>query len=482
MTLEALRARFATPHEARLLVHRGTFGDAVGAEAIARELRARAGSPARIVDAPAPAEHWGLPSAVVERDGEAFIFRRLDESGVDGALACLAGEQGGEPLASSGGLLARVGGTDGSLGDALATDAYAAAARALSMSPDELLDAVEACDLTGRGGAHFPVAMKWRFGRSPEALLVVNAEEGEPGVFKDRVMLEGDPHRLIEGLIIAHHVVGGAGRAIVYINGQAHAARASLERAIAEASEAGILGGDALGIRVDLAIELRSGAGGYVCGEETVILNSIEGQRPVPRFKPPQITEAGLFGAPTVLNNVETLCAVTLIFDQPYVATKLLSLSGAIARPGVHEVAPDGTTTWRDVLATAGAEPAEARALLLGGPSGSFVPPSQFDEPLEMRALGAAGIVVLGAKADLGAVVRDLAAYNAQESCGECTPCREGTQRLVELLDERALDRGRTEALIEVMTEASLCQLGGMAGRPVLSALQHFPDAIRAGA
>ena len=478
MTLEELRDRYPSHPGPRVLVHRGTFGDAAGAATVAEALRDRLGD--LVVDAPCGPDHWAAPSATVIRDGQLFHLRRLDESGVEPVLACLAGDAEIEPEPQPGGLLARVGVTDGSLRDALAGGAYASAARALAMPPEDVIAAIEAQGLTGRGGAHFPTAMKWRFAAAhDDPLLVVNAEEGEPGVFKDRVMLEGDPHRLIEGLIIACHAVG-AGRAYIYINGHARGARAALERALGEAAEAGIVGGDALGAAVALDIDVRSGAGGYVCGEETVILNSIEGQRPVPRFKPPQITDAGLFGRPTVLNNVETLAATTQLFDEPYVASKLVSLSGAVPRPGLYEVPVDGVTSWRDVLQRAGADATQVQALLLGGPSGVFVPPQQFDAPLEMRALGSGGVVALGAEADVGRIVRDLAAYNARESCGECTPCREGTQRLVELLDEPRLDRARAEALIEVMAEASLCQLGGMAGRPLTSALEHLPDAFDA--
>ncbi|MDA1241318.1 MAG: NADH-quinone oxidoreductase subunit E, partial [Chloroflexi bacterium] len=240
---------------------------------------------------------------------------------------------------------------------------------------------------------------------------------------------------------------------------------------------AGILDGRALG-GAPVAIEVRAGAGGYVCGEESVILNSIEGERPVPRFKPPFATDAGLWGRPTVINNVETICAVTTILDDPPPPTKLIPLSGAIARPGLYEVPVDGATTWAGLLAMAGANPHRTRALLLGGPSGRFVPPEEYEEPLTMRGLGAGGIVVLPLDADIARITRSLAAYNAQESCGECTPCREGTQRLVEFLADPMAYRKEIDDLIEVMSEASLCMLGGMAGRPVTSALVLFPEAF----
>jgi NADH:ubiquinone oxidoreductase subunit F (NADH-binding) len=209
-----------------------------------------------------------------------------------------------------------------------------------------------------------------------------------------------------------------------------------------------------------------------------VILNSIEGQRPVPRYKPPYATDTGLFNRSTVINNAETLAAVTTIFENPPPPTKLVSLSGDIPRPGLYEVPVDGATTWAGVLAMAGANPQQVQAILLGGPSGAFVRPEQFEDALEMRGLGAGGTVVLGPDADIAQVTRDLASYNQRESCGECTPCREGSARLVQLLADAPGNRERIDDLIEVLTEGSLCQLGGMAGRPVQSALDQFPAAF----
>ncbi len=481
MTLASLRAAYP-PFEgdARVLVHGGSCGHAVGIAPLIDELRraARGG----FAEAACDGACWAAPAATVLREGHSHRFDRLDESGVAPLLICMAGScDGGDE--SREGLMARLGRSDGTLGGALAAGGYAAAAQALAIAPGAVIDAVEALGLTGRGGAHFPTDRKWRFasGMGEPPVIVVNAEEGEPGAFKDRHLLEGDPHRLLEGMIIAAHATG-ATQAYLYVNGQARNARASFERALGEATEAGIVGGDALGAAVDLAIEIRSGAGGYVCGEETVILNSIEGERPVPRFKPPQITVSGLFGRPTLLNNVETLAAVTLLFDPPPAPTKLIPLSGAVPRPGLYEVAVDGQSTWETVLAAAGAAPADVAALLLGGPSGSFVPPSEFATPLEMVGLGAGAVTALAAGTDIAGVTLNLARYNAQESCGECTPCREGTVRLVQLLEAPAIDRARVDELIEVMTEASLCQLGGMAGRPVASALTAFPEAFTIGA
>jgi NADH-quinone oxidoreductase subunit F len=490
VTLDALRAAHLAfegeEGEARVLVHGGTCGHAVGAGPHADLLRQSAGD--ACAEAACDGACWAAPAATVLRPRHSHRFARLDESGLEPLLTCLAGScdassDDRDDRDGRGGLMSRLGRTDGTLAGALAAGAYEAAALALAMTPVEVIDAVEAMGLTGRGGAHFPTGRKWRFATGGEPpVLVVNAEEGEPGVFKDRHMLEGDPHRVIEGMLIAAHATG-ATDAYVYVNGQARRARAAFEQALAEATEAGILGGEALGAPVELTVEVRSGAGGYVCGEETVILNSIEGQRPVPRFKPPQITEAGLFGRPTLLNNVETLATVTLPFDPPAAPPKLVPLSGAVARPGLYEVAVDGQSTWRSLIDAAGGDADVASgvgSLLVGGPSGVFVAAERFDEPLEMATLGAGGIVALvpGGEAD---VTLELARYNARESCGECTPCREGTVRLVELLEAPALDRPKLDALIDVITEASLCQLGGMAGRPIASALAAFPQAFADG-
>lgn len=480
--LARLRGDFPPAGRPRVLVHRGTCGDAVGAEAVVGALRA-AMPGAAIAEGACDGACWAAPSATVQREGHSHRFARLDLAGNGGVpdelAACLDGRCGDE-YAGRGeyGLLERLGRNDGTFGDVISRGAYGALARAATLEPERIIAAVEAAGLTGRGGAHFATAQKWRLAARHEGqkYLVVNAEEGEPGVFKDRHLIEGDPHRLIEGVLVACRAVG-ADTAFVYINGQARRARAAFERALEDAHEHGLLDGSAFGGSA-ATIVVRSGAGGYVCGEESVILNSIEGERPVPRYKPPFATDEGLWGRPTVINNAETLCAVTTVFDSPPPPTKLIPLSGAVPRPGLYEVPIDGNTTWAGVLAMSGAAPGLVPAVLLGGPSGRFVLPEEYEMPLTMRGLGAGGAVVLPRDADIEEITRSLAAYNMRESCGECTPCREGTQRLVQLLEDAPANRDRIAELIEVMTEASLCQLGGMAGRPVASALESFPEAF----
>ena len=382
------------------------------------------------------------------------------------------------------------------LGAARARGAYAGLEAARRMPPAEATAVVVASGLRGRGGAYFPTGVKWQSARAYAGprYLVVNAEEGEPGVFKDRYLLEGDAHLVVEGLLIAAHAIE-AERCFVYLNGEANASASSLARALDEASAAGLLGAT--------SVEVRRGAGGYVCGEESVILSSIEGERAVPRLKPPLPVERGLWGRPTVINNVETLANLPSIFrdgveafravgtpEQP--GTKLISLSGAVARPGLYEV-PLGTTL-RAVLEDLGGGGRDGRpvvAIVAGGPSGGLLPPSGFDVPLlggaldaGGAALGAGGLVVIDDSTPVLEVVRHLAAYNAAESCGKCTPCREGTPRMRDLLGQIRDGEAPADAielldaLDEAMSSASLCGLGQMAALPYRSARTHFLEVL----
>jgi NADH-quinone oxidoreductase subunit F len=386
-------------------------------------------------------------------------------------------------------LLARCGRIDpASIDDALAAGAYAGLRAAHAMESTAIVRAVEDAGLLGRGGAYFPVASKWNGARAHPRprYLVVNAEEGEPGVFKDRHLIEGDPHLLVEGLLIAGRAIE-ADTVYVYVNGEANLAAQRLATAIEQARQYGLLEGAP-------PIEIRRGAGGYVCGEESVILSSIEGERAVPRLRPPFPVEAGLFGRPTVINNVETLCNLPsiLIDGAPafrsvgtaeHPGTKLICLSGALRDPGVYE-APFGTPLRHIVDVIGGGPPAgrTIRALLCGGPSGTLLPPALWDAPLAPGRLdesgaspGAGGIVAIDDSISIRDAVRHLTAYNADESCGKCTPCREGTARMRDLLDEFPADAAtRLDELSEAVSAASLCGLGQMAPFPYLSARRHF--------
>ena len=393
-------------------------------------------------------------------------------------------------------LLARSGVVDPtSIDDAISLGAYDGLRAATAMPPDAIVSTVADAGLLGRGGAYFAVASKWRGARAHPAprYLVVNAEEGEPGVFKDRHLIENDPHLLVEGIAIAVRAIE-ATAVYVYVNGEATIATRRLAAAIEQARTRGLLEGAP-------PVEMRHGAGGYVCGEESVILSSIEGHRAVPRLRPPFPVEAGLFRRPTVINNVESLCNLPAILrDGPasfratgtpeHPGTKLICLSGAFRDPGVYEV-PLGTRV-RHIVDVIGGGPAAGhriRALLFGGPSGTLLPPGLWDAPFAPGQLdasgaspGAGGIVAVDDTLSIRDVVRHLTAYNAAESCGKCTPCREGAARMVEVLDELPPDAAiRLDELSEAVVAASLCGLGQMAPLPYLSARRHFNNELLGG-
>ena len=373
-------------------------------------------------------------------------------------------------------------------------------AAAAEMPPSEVIEAVAASGLRGRGGAYFPVHIKWRgavenAALSGEPLLLVNAEEGEPGIFKDRAIMEHDARRLIEGVRIACYAIG-ARKAYCYINGMADRSAEAVEAAIATARASGRLtssGADDLG----LEIEIRRGAGGYVCGEESVIMESIEGRRAVPRLKPPLPTEHGLWGRPTVINNVETLANLPDILErgadwfretgmEDAPGTKVLSISGAFKRLGLLEL-PLGTPV-AEIVDLAGPS-VELVGIAIGGPSGGFLAPEAFNTPITPGSLDGAGAVlgaggIIGIPREFGieAALAVQAQYNAAESCGKCTPCREGTGRLVEALER--LNHGDAsagrdiETLLPLLATASLCGHGQMAPNPVTSARRQFGASV----
>jgi NADH:ubiquinone oxidoreductase subunit F (NADH-binding) len=319
----------------------------------------------------------------------------------------------------------------------------------------------------------------------------MNGEEGEPGIFKDHHLMEGDPHRLLEGALLAAFAAG-ASRVILYIHGEAHLAASHVERALAQAREAGLVGDRVLGSAFSVTVEIRRGAGGFVLGEETALMESLEGRRAMPRPKPPFPTEAGVWGRPTVIHNVETLFAVPPILGRGAEwwtsigeghGTKVFGLSGHVTRPGVVEAALG--LTLRDLLERMGGGAPDGRpmtAVALGGPSGIFVHPRQFDEPLIPGGNpnpGTGGVVALHARVSIADAVRVLLDFNTRESCGKCTPCREGTARLRDMLDGRAaVNRQAVTELADVVRVASLCGLGQAAPLSIVSALREFPDEL----
>jgi len=417
-----------------------------------------------------------------------------------------------------------------SINEYIALGGYRGLNAALSRSPEEVIQTVLDAGLLGRGGAYFPAARKWQAARAANGsprYLVVNAEEGEPGLFKDRHIMEGDPHLLLEGMLIAAYATG-ASETYIYINAEAHLSAQRIETAIGQAQDAGLIGDNILGSGFDCQVTVRRGAGGYVCGEETTLLDTIQGNRREPRLRPPFPAESGLFQRPTVINNVETLSNVPIILsdttDPPVrpepveghaedaspvlpqggrrgfsdlgldsaKGTKLICLSGLVQRPGLAEV-PMGSTLRHVIYDIGGGPPpgTDLGVVAVGGPSSGVLPPTELD--MELRpgmlhpsgvVMGAGGIMVIAEGVPVIDVVRQLAAYNAAESCGKCTPCREGTPRMVQVLDRLASGSGSTtdleelRYLAEIIGAASLCGLGQMSGGPINSALHFFGDEL----
>jgi NADH-quinone oxidoreductase subunit F len=376
-----------------------------------------------------------------------------------------------------------------------ATGGYDALTRAISVGRSAVLSAVEASGLRGRGGAAFPAGIKWNAvaAETGAKYVICNADESEPGTFKDRVLMEANPFGLIEAVTIAGYAVD-AEYGYIYIRGEYPIAYARLESALLEARAAGLLGGDVMGADFSFDIELRKGAGAYICGEETALFNSIEGFRGEPRQKPPFPTQAGVFGRPTLVNNVESLLniqAIVLEGGDAFAAIgteeskgpKLFCVSGNVVEPGVFEV-PFGATT-RDLVRLAGGVDGEVAGVLIGGAAGSFITADDFDLPLtfeDTRAhgigLGSGVVLVFNTATDLDDIVQRIAHFFAEESCGLCVPCRAGTVRQEEALlrigsGAENLDH-ELELLADldnVLRDASICGLGQAASAAVQSAV-----------
>ncbi len=377
--------------------------------------------------------------------------------------------------------------------------AYSALQKAKTMKPEDVVNEIKASGLVGRGGAAFPTGIKWEGAMKAEAdqkYVICNADESEPGTFKDRILLLDDPHRMIEGLCIAAHAIG-ATKGYIYIRGEYPYVVPVLENALNEARAAGHF--------ENLDIEIRVGAGAYICGEETALFESIEGKRGFPRVKPPFPTTHGVFGKPTVINNVETLCNVPLIIEKgpaEYRAIgtekspgpKLFCVSGDVNKPGLYEV-PFGVTL-RDLLDMAGgvANKKKLKSVLFGGAAGAFATTEHLDVKMTFEDLRAAGlplgsgvVMVFDQTRDMRAVLKRLGHFFAHESCGKCYPCQMGTQRQMEILDRVAEGRIQEGDLIRLqdvgwtMTDASLCGLGQTAGSAVLSAVKLWPELFKDG-
>ncbi|MBM4434518.1 MAG: NADH-quinone oxidoreductase subunit F, partial [Chloroflexi bacterium] len=358
-------------------------------------------------------------------------------------------------------------------------------------TPDAVIGDLEASGLRGLGGAGFPTARKWRTVRSHPAprYVVVNADEGEPGTFKDRHCFETQPHRVLEGLLVACWAVG-ADEAYIYLRDEYAGIRAVLARETAALAAAGIS---------PVRIHLRRGAGAYVCGEESAMLESIEGRRGYPRHRPPYAAEVGLFGRPTLIQNVETLYWVPEILSRGpdwwrshgrrgRTGLRLFSLSGRVARPGAY-VAPAGITV-RELVDEHGGGMQEGHALaafLPGGAAGGILPAALADVPLDFDTLrehgagiGSAGVIVLSDRDDVAAIARELMRFFRDESCGQCTPCRVGTEKATALMGSAQWDAPLLRELSTVMADASICGLGQAAPAPLLSVLRFWPERVGA--
>jgi formate dehydrogenase iron-sulfur subunit len=461
---------------------------------------------------------WLEPLVEVEVDGVRIGYGNVDAQAVSGLID--AGLLQGKAPGSLGPVeklpyfakqerltFARVGLTDPlSLDEYIAHDGYQGLRRALSLDGAAIVKEVSDSGLRGRGGAAFPTGIKWKTvldQQTERKFVVCNADEGDSGTFSDRMLMEGDPFALIEGMTIAGVAVG-ATRGFIYLRAEYPHAAATLRAAIATARERGWLGRDIQGSGKEFELEVRLGAGAYVCGEETSLLESLEGKRAEVRFRPPLPGIKGLFNQPTIINNVISLASVPIILAKGAEfyrdfgmgrsrGTLPFQLAGNIRHGGLVEKAFG--VTLRELLYDYGGGSASGRpirAVQVGGPLGAYIPESQFDTPLDYEAftgigalVGHGGIVVFDDTVDMARMARYAMEFCAVESCGKCTPCRIGSTRGMELMD-RILKNGAADAdiqlledLCDTMQYGSLCGLGGMTPFPVVSALKHFPEDFR---
>ena len=386
--------------------------------------------------------------------------------------------------------------------EAIAAGDYAALEKVLtSMTPDDVINEMLASGLRGRGGAGFPTGRKWSFAKaSPGDIKYVccNADEGDPGAFMDRSVLEGDPHCVLEAMTIAGYAIG-AHQGYIYVRAEYPVAVQRLRIAIDQAHEYGLLGKNILGLGLDFDIEIRLGAGAFVCGEETALMTSIEGHRGEPRPRPPFPAVKGLFGKPTILNNVETWANVNPIImkgakwfssigTETSPGTKVFALGGKITNVGLVEV-PMGTTLREIVEEIGGGIPngKKFKAAQTGGPSGGCIPAECIDTPIDYDSLlaigsmmGSGGMIILDEDTCMVDIAKFYLEFTADESCGKCTPCRIGTKRLLQLLTKITEGKGEPEDIVKIeelaahMKQSSLCALGQSAPNPVLSTLRYF--------
>jgi NADH-quinone oxidoreductase subunit F len=387
----------------------------------------------------------------------------------------------------------------------IAADGYDGAAKAFALKPESVVEEIKQSGLVGRGGAAFPTAMKWDFARKApgdQKYIICNADEGEPGTFKDRLILEGDPHKLIEGMIIAGYAIG-ATKGFIYIRGEYSLSIERLEKAISQARQYGLLGDNILESGFSFDLSVMKGAGAYVCGEETALIESLEGKRGHPRAKPPFPAVEGLWHKPTVVNNVETLANVPEIMRHGAAwfkgygtdkcsGTKVFTIIGNVATPGLIE-AEMGTTLHDIIYEYAGGikEGKKFKGALVGGAAGAFLGPDMLDVRMDFvnlkeyaAVLGSGAILVMDEDADIVDMLQSVLHFFKHESCGHCVPCRLGTAQLVKIVDRVASLKGTKKdidkmlKISEVMRDTSFCPLGQSPILPISSSLKYFNDEI----
>lgn len=371
--------------------------------------------------------------------------------------------------------------------------------------PDEVIATIKSSGLRGRGGAGFPTGKKWEFARKAEGepkYIICNADEGDPGAYMDRSILEGDPFSVLEGMTIGAYAIG-ASQGYIYVRAEYPVAISRLKKAIEQAEDHGLLGQDIMGTGFNFELDIKQGAGAFVCGEETALISSIESKRGMPDPRPPFPAQSGLWGQPTNINNVETWANIKNIISrgadwfssigtENSKGTKVFSLTGDIDNTGLVEV-PMGTTIEEIVYQIGEAERGSIKAVQTGGPSGGVIPSDRFDLPVDYESLqeagsimGSGGLIVMNNETCLVEVARFFLNFIQDESCGKCTPCRDGTKRMLEILERLTEGRGkdgdltRLEELSHYIKESSLCGLGQTAPNPVLSTLRYFHDEYEA--
>ena len=508
----------------KVYVPRETTAVSVGADevalAIAQQAK-QAGDIIQLVRNGSWGACWLEPLVEVEVDGQRIAYRNIEPDDVPGLFAAGLLEGGDHekrlgPIIEEPYLISqdrwtfwRCGLVEAlSLEDFQLHQGFKALQKAWDIGADAVIDAVTESGLRGRGGAGFPAGIKWRTvadAAGDQKYIACNADEGDSGTFSDRMLMEGDPFGLIEAMAIAGFAVG-ASKGYIYLRSEYPLTHMILAKAIATARDAGWLGNDIQGRGFDFDIDLHLGAGSYVCGEETAMLESLEGKKGIVRYKPPLPAHEGLFGRPTVVNNVVTLASAPNIINmggERYAGmgvnrskgTLAFQLAGNIKRGGLVE--KSFGITLRELIEDYGGGTASGRpvkAVQVGGPLGAYLPDSQLDTPLDYEAfteigamIGHGGIVVFDDTADMAQQARFAMEFCAIESCGKCTPCRIGSTRGVEVIDRMINDENRDEnydllvELCDTMEDASLCAMGGMTPYPVRSVLKHFAEDFATG-